>query len=111
MVQLLNALTEATQGPCLGNQLVLSHSQFFEAVSGLWNAVLKAWSHRDDFSGDYGTWRSLKHVAKDEVVLRRCTVAPPISHVALTQCFALSLCCTCSMPLLIELLCRQRSGR
>ena len=48
-VQLFETMTEVMQGPCPGNQLLLSQSRMLEAVNGIWNAIVTAQHHRDRF--------------------------------------------------------------
>ncbi len=47
------------QGPCPGNQVLLSQSRLLEAINGIWNGVAAAFNHRKGTSSDYGTWESL----------------------------------------------------
>ncbi len=48
-VQLFETMTEVMQGPCPGNQLLLSQSRMLEAVNGIWNAIVTAQHHRYRF--------------------------------------------------------------
>ena len=66
-VQLFETLTEMMQGPCEGNQLLLSNSRMLEAVNGIWSAILTSLHHFDanNASTDYGRWDSLAAIAED----------------------------------------------
>ena len=65
VLQLLNTLTELTQGPCSGNQLDLAHSRLYESLSWLLDAVLNAYSHSEyptadaPPTSDFGSWHPL----------------------------------------------------
>lgn len=70
-------LTEFIQGPCTGNQSLLSKSNITDAIAGVWDAIAKAVSHHpngpaSDSASSFGSWQSLKSVDDLEVC-----VSPP----------------------------------
>lgn len=73
--QLFQTLTEFTQGPCVGNQTVLSSGGLFEAIAGVWDALLKAMQHHPagpaaEGGAAFGRWESLKELKLIDVPVR-----------------------------------------
>jgi RyR and IP3R Homology associated len=70
--QLFKTLCEMMQGPCVGNQAVLSTSNLMDAVSGVWDAMLKALEHHPmgrsgESSAAFGRWDPLSELLLEEV--------------------------------------------
>ena len=114
------------QGPCEGNQLLLSNSGMLEAVNGVWNAVTTAQQHRTA-GGDYGSWLCMADVAKAAAASGKegncygvtlCTVQLSglgdvrricARHSVVSYCVAVAAnACACLLRLLLVLLCRLR---
>ena len=67
-LQMLATITEVTQGPCVGNQDLLSNSRLFETIGWVWDAILVAYQQPENTSM-YGTWSPLDRSTQEETSL------------------------------------------